>query len=124
MEKNVGVGLIISVLVRTREGLYRWGKADKRTRKDLERYFPLGKEGDYKISLSLSLSSLNDDGCAVASRHVTTRTAHAQHSFFTPFILSLSLFVFFFSIRLFIFVSRHSDVINRASVLSRDTFVC
>ena len=58
-EKNVGVlALLIRVLVRTKERkVFVYLSGGKREEiQDLERYFPWGKEGDYKeISLSLSL---------------------------------------------------------------------
>ena len=56
-EKNVGVGLNNTRFgPHERKVCIKFVEA-KETRKDLERYFPWGKEGDYKdLSLSLSLS--------------------------------------------------------------------
>ena len=112
---------LISVLVRTRERfLYICG--GKREETGFGKIFPLGKRGDYKeISLS---STIDDDGCAVASRHVTTRTTPRAAFFLLPlFSLSLPLF-FVFSIRLFIFVSRRSDVSIAQIGVERYAFVC
>ena len=126
-EKNVGVGLNNTRFgPHERKVCIKFVEA-KETRKDLERYFPWGKEGDYKeISLSLSSTLIDDDGCAVASRHVTTRTIPRAAFFLLPlFSLSLPLF-FVFSIRLFIFVSRRSDVSSIAHIgfVERYAFVC
>ena len=55
------LALIIRVLVRTKERGFCLFVRQKNIQ-DLERYFPWGKEGDYKeISLSLSLSSTIDE---------------------------------------------------------------
>ena len=91
----------------------------------MERYFPWGKEGDYK-DLSLSLSSLDDDGCAVASRHVTTRTTPRAAFFLLPlFSLSLSLFVFcFFHSPLHFCISSFGRLINRAHRFCREIRFC
>ena len=54
------LALIIRVLVRTKERkVFVYLSGGKREEiQDLERYFPWGKEGDYKdLSLSLSLES-------------------------------------------------------------------
>ena len=102
----------------------------KRDEEGFGKIFPLGKRRGLQrsLSLSLSLSSLDDDGCAVASRHVTTRTTPRAAFFLLPlFSLSLSLSLFFvFSIRLFIFVSRRSDVSSIAHIgfVERYAFVC
>ena len=98
----------------------------KRDEEGFGKIFPLGKRRGLQRSLSLSLSSLDDDGCAVASRHVTTRTTPRAAFFLLPlFSLSLPLF-FVFSIRLFIFVSRRSDVSSIAHIgfVERYAFVC
>ncbi len=114
---------LISVLVRTRERfLYICG--GKREETGFGKIFPLGKRGDYK-DLSLSLSStIDDDGCAVASRHVTTRTTPRAAFFLLPlFSLSLSLCFLFFPFA-FIFVPRRSDVSIAHIGVERYAFVC
>ena len=82
--------------------------------------FPLGKRGDYKeISLS---STIDDDGCAVASRHVTTRTTPRAAFFLLPlFSLSLFVFCFFHSPSFLYLVVRTSQ--TRIGV-ERYAFVC
>ncbi len=126
-EKNVGVGLNNTRFgPHERKVCIKFVEA-KETRKDLERYFPWGKEGDYKdLSLSLSLSSLDDDGCAVASRHVTTRTTPRAAFFLLPlFSLSLSLcFLFFPFASSFLYLVVRTSHQSRTSVLSRDTLLC
>ena len=112
---------LISVLVRTRERfLYICG--GKREETGFGKIFPLGKRGDYKeISLS---STIDDDGCAVASRHVTTRTTPRAAFFLLPlFSLSLSLCFLFFPFA-FIFVPRRSDVSIAHIGVERYAFVC
>ena len=120
--KKTLVLALISVLVRTRERFLYICEA-KEKRQDLERYFPWGKEGITKRSLS---STIDDDGCAVASRHVTTRTAPRAAFFLLPlFSLSLSIsllvFCFFHSPSFLYLVVRTSQ--SRKSV-SRDTLLC
>jgi hypothetical protein len=126
-EKNVGVGLNNTRFgPHERKVCIKFVEA-KETRKDLERYFPWGKEGDYKeISLSLSSTLIDDDGCAVASRHVTTRTTPRAAFFLLPlFSLSLSLcFLFFPFASSFLFLVVRTSHQSRTSVLSRDTLLC
>ena len=119
-EKNVGVGLNNTRFgPHERKVCIKFVEA-KETRKDLERYFPS------KISLSLSSTLIDDDGCAVASRHVTTRTIPRAAFFLLPlFSLSLSLcFLFFPFASSFLFLVVRTSHQSRTSVLSRDTLLC
>ena len=122
-EKNVGVGLNNKRFGphERKVFVYLWRqKRRDRIWKDIS----LGEKRGLQRDLSLSLSSLDDDGCAVASRHVTTRTTPRAAFFLLPlFSLSLSLFVFcFFHSPSFLYlVVRTSQ--SRTSV-SRDTLLC
>ena len=118
-KNNVGVlALLIRVLVRTKERkVFVYLPGGKREETGFGKIFPLGKRRGLQRSLSLSLSStLDDDGCAVASRHVTTRTTPRAAFFLLPlFSLSLSLFVFcFFHSPLHFCISSFGRLINRA----------
>ena len=89
----------------------------------------LGEKRGLQRDLSLSLSStiIDDDGCAVASRHVTTRTTPRAAFFLLPLFslsLSLSLFVFcFFHSPSFLYLVVRTSHQSRTSV-SRDTLLC
>ena len=112
-KKALVLALMSVVLVRTRERFVYICGGKRET--GFERYFPWGKEGDYKeIS-----STLDDDGRAGASRHVTTRTPPPRAAFFLYSLYSLSFL--FFSIRLHFCISSFGRV--SITSVSRDTLL-